>query len=122
MSTTKPRASLPLDSASAFVVENLPNSEYLIERHSIAKGEDFSDISVTAKWLPEYETISVEVLFHVTGDQKDGMQNYIDDDDVKDDIDSGIGELFEQALRDQYPSYDWSCPIGEIKIKCKKTK
>ncbi len=122
MATTKVKTALPLDAVCTAVAGGLPNNEYLIDRHSIVKGEDYSDISVTAKWLPEYETISVELIFFVSADQKEGMQSYIDDDDVRDDIDSGVGELFENILQAQFPDFDWSYPIGEVKIKCKKVK
>jgi len=122
MASTKTKTSLPLDAVCSTVAENLPNNEYMIERHSIVKGEDYTDVSVAAKWLPEYETISVELVFLVNGDQKDGMQGCLDDDDVRDDIDSGVGEQFENALQTLFPDYDWSYPIGEVKIKLKKIK
>ncbi len=122
MATGKTKTSLPLDAVCMVVAESLPSNEYLIDRHSIVKGEDYSDISVIAKWSSEYETISVELVFLVSADQKEGMQSYIDDDDVRDDIDSGVGELFENALQAQFPGYDWSFPIGEVKIECKKVK
>jgi len=116
----KPKISLSLEQACAFLQKHLPSSEYLIERHSIIKGETYTDLSVSAKWLAEYETISVDVKFLVTAAQKKEMQPYLDDENYRDDIDSGIGELFEQALKEQYPKYDWSFPIGEVKIKCAK--
>ena len=122
MTKQKSKTSLPLGRACKFVAENLPTSEYLTERHSIFKGEDYVDISVAANWLSEYETISVEVEFSVQAAQHESMQAHIHNDDTKDDIDSGIGELFENALQDEFPSYDWSYPIGEILIKCRKIK
>lgn len=122
MGAEKSKTSLSLDHASSFVAENLPNSEYLVERHSIVKGEDFSEVLVTAQWLLEYGTISVDVVFSVSKGQADGMQNYLDDDEIKDDIDSGIGELFEEALREQYPSYDWGYSIGAVNLRCEVTE
>jgi hypothetical protein len=50
------------------------------------------------------------------------MKDYIEDDGVRDDIDSAVGELFESTLQEQYPDHDWSYPIGEVKLRCKKSK
>ncbi len=111
---------LPLDVICKNVTEQLPQSEYLIERHSILKGDTYSELSLSAKWLFEHETLSIELIFLVNKEKKQEMQAYIDDDDIRDDIDSAVGELFEDALQSTYPEHDWSYPIGEIKIKCKK--
>jgi hypothetical protein len=117
-----PKTSLPLDSVCEAVASELPESEYLVERHSIIKGESYVNIIVNAKWLTSYETIGIEVIFQVNSDQSLAMKAYIDDENIVDDIDSGVGELFESALHKKYPDYDWSYPIGKISIKCKKVK
>lgn len=122
MAKKKPKTSLSLDNVCEYVAAKIPTNEYLTERHSIFKGDDYTEVSVAAKWLAEYETISVQVVFLVRAEQYESMQGHIDDDGTNDDIDSGVGELFEKALRDQFPSYDWSYPIGEVLIKCKKIK
>jgi hypothetical protein len=112
--------SLSLEDACTEVGSLLPNSDYLIDRHSINIGEDYTAISVRAMWLLEYDTISIEVVFHVTPEQEESMTGQIEDDEIRDDIDSAIGELMESCLRSKYPEYDWSCPIGEVNIKCQK--
>jgi hypothetical protein len=117
-----PKTSLSLDSVCLAAKDLLSESEYLIERHSINIGEDYTSIQINAKWLAEYQSIALEVIFDVSKDQQNGMKQYLDDDEVKDDIDSAIGEIFEELLAKTYPSYDWRFPIGKVSIKIRKIK
>lgn len=122
MTNSQAKTSVSLESACALASEKLANSEFLVDRHSINKSDDYIDILISAKWLPKFSTISMEVMFLVSPTQKDNMQSNIDDEDIKDDIDSGAGEAFEDSLRALYPKFDWSYTVGEVKIKCKKAK
>lgn len=96
--TQDPRLNLSLESSAALAVAKLENSEYLVERHSIVKGEDYTRVEVSAKWLTTHGTISVSVTFITNAVQYKALSNSIEDDELKDDIDSGIGEAFEEAL------------------------
>jgi hypothetical protein len=120
--SSNPKHSLPLAEICSEVAALLPTSEYLTERHSIYIGEDYFGISVNAKWLLEYDSISVELAFQVTETQEELMTSQIEDEDVRDDIDSAVGELIETLLREKYPEHDWSYPIGEVKINCEKVQ
>jgi hypothetical protein len=122
MATSQTKTSVSLESACSLASEKLAKSEFLIDRHAINKGNDYIDILISAKWVPKFSTISIEVLFLVSSSQKDSMQSNIDDEGIKDDIDSGAGEAFEDALRTLHPKFDWSYTVGEVKIKCKKVK
>lgn len=117
-----PKKSLSLEKSCLAVVNGLPESEYMIERHTIVKGEDYRDIVVSAKWADGSESVNVSVTFIVTADQQENMQGYLDDDDVRDDIDSAIGEIFESALQGEYPDYNMRSPVGSVTMKCKKKK
>jgi len=119
MKAKEDKFSVPLDSVCELAGKKLAESEYLVERHDIKKGDAYTDLSITAKWLPRHRVISIEVVFLVSSGQ-DSIKNYLTDDDIKDDIDSGAGESFEDALRSIYPKFDWSYSVGEVKMKCKK--
>jgi len=116
-----PRMSLPLDTVLATVSDKLPHSEYLVDRHSISIAQDYLSVDVKAKWLPEYGTLSVTATFIGSADQCEQMEANFDDEETKDDIDSGIGELIEEALKEIYPKHDWECVIGEVRLSVKKS-
>lgn len=118
--TQDPRMRLSLEPPSALAVALLENSEYLVERHSIVKGIDYTHLELSAKWLTTYETISVSVTFMTNAVQYKVLSTSVKDEELQDDIDSGVGESFEEALAKVYPEHDWSCLIGEVKIRVKK--
>lgn len=115
-----PRMTLPLDTVLATVSQKLPHSEYLVDRHSIEIAQDYLSVEVKAKWLPEYGTLSVTATFVGSAEQCEQIESNFDDEETKDDIDSGIGELLEEALKETYPKHDWECVIGEVRLAVKK--
>jgi hypothetical protein len=114
------RLKLSLTKPCQAVEELLPTNEYLVDRHSICLGNEYQALSVKAKWLPDYGSISVQVTFKATPEKLDSLRALLDDEGVIDDIDSGVGELFEEALRREYPAFNWDYPIGEVNIKAVK--
>ena len=120
MSTDK-STKYPLEQVSAKTAILLLNSEYLAERHDITSPESYLRLSVSASWDPIYESAIVKVVFEATAEQAVSMKSDIEDVDILDDIDSGIGEAFEAAFSEAYPDAD-GVEIGGTSAKVKIVK
>jgi len=117
--STDPRMELSLEPAISLATKNLPSSEYLVERHSININVDYLSVNFSAEWSLEFGSILVSVSFFVNEEQEQAFLANLDDDTIRDDIDSGIGKVFEEALREVYPEHDWNYIIGQVNIDVK---
>jgi hypothetical protein len=111
----------PLEKVSLLAAAMLPSSEYLLDRHDIKSDDDYLRISVTASWIPEYSSAQVNVVFEGTADQAARMKSLLADETCLDDIDSGLGEAFEEAFSQVYPDAD-GVGIGRTSAKFKTVK
>ncbi len=91
----------------------MAEGEYLVDRLELLSPRDYLSLRVEAHWDAEYGSAKVSVTFHVTKQQNKDLKYLFEDEDKLDDLDSGIGEAFEAALREVYPKKKWdSCVSG----------
>ena len=104
--STKNSAKYPLEQVSANTAMLLPSSEYLVDRHDIKSPDSYLRLSVSASWIPQYDSVKIQVVFEATAEQADSLKSYLEDESTADDIDSGVGEAFEEAFAKVYPDSD----------------
>ena len=119
--STKNSAKYPLEQVSAKTAMLLPSSEYLVDRHDITSPDSYLRLSVSASWIPQYDSVEIKVVFEVTAEQAVGLKSYLDDEGTADDIDSGLGEAFEEAFAVVYPD-SGGVGVGSTSAKVKIVK
>jgi len=117
----KKRDSKSLEAVSAKAATLLPASEYLVDRHDIAMGADYLRVRVSASWHPGGDAVLVKVVFEASDEQAERLRERFEDEVVADDIDSGIGEVFEAAWSEVYPDGE-SVSIGRTTATVKSVK
>lgn len=120
MSSDK-KTKYPLDQVADKAASLLPSSEYLVDRHDITCPDSYLRLSVSASWIPKYDSVEVKVVFEATAEQAESLQSCLDDESTADDIDSGIGEAFEEAFAEVYPDAE-GVGIGSTSAKVKIVK
>jgi hypothetical protein len=116
--STENSAKYPLEQVSANTAMLLPSSEYLVDRHDITSPDSYLRLSVSASWIPQYDSVKIQVVFEATAEQAVSLKSDLDDESTADDIDSGIGEAFEEAFAKVYPESD-GVGIGSTSAKVK---
>ena len=111
----------PLEQVAAKTATLLPSSEYLVERHDITCPGSYLRLSVSASWIPKYDSVKIKIVFEATAEQAVSLKSYLDDESTADDIDSGVGEAFEEAFAKVYPDSD-GVGIGSTSVKVKIVK
>jgi hypothetical protein len=119
--STNNSSKYPLEQVSAKTAMLLPNSEYLVDRHDITSPSSYLRLSVSASWIPQYESVKITVVFEATAEQAVSLKSYLDDESTADDIDSGVGEAFEEAFAEVYPD-SVGVGIGSTSAKVKIVK
>jgi hypothetical protein len=104
--STKNSSKYLLEQVSAKTAMLLPNSEYLVDRHDITSPDSYLRLSVSASWIPQYDSVKIQVVFEATAEQAVSLKSYLEDESTADDIDSGVGEAFEEAFAKVYPDSD----------------
>ena len=111
----------PLEEVAAKTASLLPSSEYLVERHDITCPDRYLRLLVSASWIPKYDSVKIKVVFEATAEQADSLKSDLEDESTADDIDSGVGEAFEEAFAEIYPDSD-GVGIGGTSAKVKIVK
>jgi hypothetical protein len=111
----------PLEQVSTKAAAFLTASEYLVDRHDINLGNDYLRLTVSSAWFPDDESVNVKVVFEANEDQQPALKSSLEDEDTWDDIDSGIGEAFEEAFSEIYPDAG-GVSIGKTSAKVKIVK
>ena len=120
MSTDK-STKYPLEQVAAKIASLLPSSEYLVDRHDITCPESYLRLQITASWIPLYDSVEIKVVFEATAEQAVSLKSDLADESTADDIDSGVGETFEEAFAEVYPDAD-GVGIGRTSAKVKIVK
>lgn len=105
----------PLQEVCIASVPLLMNSEFLVDRLEVLSPRDYLSLTVEAHW--KAENAIVTVTFEVTKGQNEDLNTRLEDESSRDDLDSGIGEAFEAALRQVYPKRQWGFPVGGVNWK-----
>ena len=111
----------PLEQISQKAAVLLTTSEYLVDRHYINLGDDYIRLTISASWFPDDESVNIKVVFEANEDQHSALKSSLEDEDTWDDIDSGIGEAFEEAFSEIYPDAG-GVSIGKTSAKVKIVK
>ena len=102
----------PLDEVLKKSGELLAESEYLIDRLDICQPRDFISLRMSGKCDAEYGTALLKVTFLCSKKQAKALKELLGDESKADDLDSGVGEVFTEAISKAYPRRDWDCCVG----------
>lgn len=105
----------PLEDVLKKSSELLVESEYLIDRLDICQPRDFLSLRVSGKWDAEYGTALLKVTFFCSKKQAKVLKALLSDESKADDLDSGVGEAFTEAMSKAYPRREWDCCVGGTK-------